>query len=63
MYSAVVSKEVTGVALKKHATQHKVVLAIKVFQTIDPNDPNSGGLSRKHIMDLIPHLFIQQSIS
>jgi len=52
MYSAGVSEEVVGRALKDFARREEVVLATKVFAKMG-QDPNSGGLSRKHIMDAI----------
>ncbi len=52
MYSTGVSEEVTGRALKDFARRAEVVLATKVFAKMG-QDPNSGGLSRKHIMDAI----------
>jgi aryl-alcohol dehydrogenase (NADP+) len=49
MYSAGVSEEVTGRALKDFAKRDEIVLATKVYFSY--NDlPNQGGLSRKHIM-------------
>ncbi len=49
MYSAGVSEEVTGRALKDMAKRDEVVIATKVY--FPYNDvPNQGGLSRKHIM-------------
>ncbi len=53
MYSLGVSEEVTGRALRDFARREEVVLATKVFFPHNDNDPNSGGLSRKHIMDAI----------
>ena len=48
-YSAGVSEQVTGRALKDFAKRDEVVIATKVF--FNYNDlPNQGGLSRKHIM-------------
>jgi aryl-alcohol dehydrogenase (NADP+) len=52
MYSTGVSEEITGRALKDFARREEVVLATKVFAKMG-QDPNSGGLSRKHIMDAI----------
>ena len=51
MYSLGVSEEVTGRLLRQYARREEVVVATKVFFTMNPDDPNSGGLSRKHIMD------------
>jgi aryl-alcohol dehydrogenase-like predicted oxidoreductase len=53
MYSRGVSEEVTGTLLRRHAAREDVVIASKVFFTWDEDRPNSGGLSRKHIMDAI----------
>jgi aryl-alcohol dehydrogenase-like predicted oxidoreductase len=53
MYSRGVSEEVTGTLLDRHADREDVVIASKVFFTWDQAKPNSGGLSRKHIMDAI----------
>ncbi len=52
VYSSGVSEEVTGRALKDFARRGEVVLATKVFTKMG-EDPNSGGLSRKHILDAI----------
>jgi aryl-alcohol dehydrogenase (NADP+) len=49
MYSAGVSEEVTGRALKDFARRDEVVLATKVYFPYN-DKPNQGGLSRKHIM-------------
>jgi len=51
-YSAGVSEEVTGRALKEFAKREEVVVATKVFYAWN-DKPNQGGLSRKHIMDAI----------
>lgn len=53
MYSNGVSEEITGRLLKEFARREEVVVATKVFFHHNDNDPNSGGLSRKHIMDAI----------
>ncbi|MDX1688109.1 MAG: aldo/keto reductase [Candidatus Promineifilaceae bacterium] len=53
MYSAGVSEEVTGRALRDFAGREEVVVATKVYFPTDEEDPNAGGLSRKHIMDAI----------
>ena len=52
MYSLGVSEEVTGRALRDFARRDEVVIATKVFHPMS-DDPNAGGLSRKHIMDAI----------
>jgi aryl-alcohol dehydrogenase-like predicted oxidoreductase len=51
VYSYGVSEEVTGRLLREFTTRHEVVVASKVFSRMNPDDPNSGGLSRKHIME------------
>ena len=33
--------------------REKFVIATKCFNFLDPSNPNSGGLSRKHIMDSV----------
>jgi len=53
MYSAGVSEEVTGRALREFARREEVVVATKVYFPTNPDDPNARGLSRKHIMDAI----------
>ena len=53
MYSRGVSEEVTGTLLDRHAAREDVVIASKVFFTWDTDKPNSGGLSRTHIMAAI----------
>ena len=52
MYSYGASEEVVGNLLKEFARRDEVVLATKVFQPMS-QDPNDGGLSRKHIMSSI----------
>lgn len=53
MYSKGVSEEVLGKSLKRFGvSRESVVIATKVFFPLK-DDPNSGGLSRKHIMDAI----------
>ncbi|MDT8307344.1 MAG: aldo/keto reductase [Anaerolineae bacterium] len=53
MYSLGVSEEVTGRALRDFARREEVVVATKVYFHTNDDDPNAGGLSRKHIMDAI----------
>jgi aryl-alcohol dehydrogenase-like predicted oxidoreductase len=48
MYSLGVSEEVTGRWLREYADLDSVVLATKVFMPMS-DQPNQGGLSRKHI--------------
>jgi len=52
IYSTGVSEEILGSALKDFARRDEVVIATKVFQKMS-QDPNDGGLSRKHIMSSI----------
>ena len=52
-YSRGVSEQVTGRLLREFAQREEVVIATKVFFKQNDDDPNSGGLSRKHIMDAI----------
>ena len=52
MYSRGVSEEVLGRAIKDLARRDEVVIATKVFYPVEEY-PNSGGLSRKHIMSAI----------
>lgn len=52
MYSLGVSEEILGRALADMAERSEVVIASKVYFKMG-QDPNSGGLSRKHIMDAI----------
>jgi aryl-alcohol dehydrogenase (NADP+) len=51
-YSLGRSEEIVGRALRELASREKVVIATKVFFKMG-DDPNSGGLSRKHILDAI----------
>ncbi len=52
MYSLGISEEVTGRALRDFASRDEVIIATKVYFP-GSKDPNSGGLSRKHIMTAI----------
>ena len=52
MYSAGVSEEVVGRALKSFAKRDQVVIATKGFWPMGEG-PNDRGLSRKHLMDAI----------
>jgi aryl-alcohol dehydrogenase (NADP+) len=58
-YSRGVSEEVTGRALKDYANRDEIVIATKVYFSYN-DQPNMGGLSRKHIMmaveDSLRHL-------
>jgi aryl-alcohol dehydrogenase (NADP+) len=49
MYSAGMSEEVTGRALKDFARREEVIIATKVYFSYN-DKPNQGGLSRVHIM-------------
>jgi aryl-alcohol dehydrogenase-like predicted oxidoreductase len=51
-YSLGVSEEVVGRALRDFARRDAVVIATKVFYPLT-DDPNDGGLSRRHIMKAI----------
>lgn len=51
-YSLGVSEEVLGRALRDFCPRDQVVIATKVFYPLT-NDPNAGGLSRRHIMQAI----------
>lgn len=50
MYSLGSSEEIVGRAIRDFAKRDEVVIATKVFFPLNPNDPNSGGLSRKAIL-------------
>lgn len=52
MYSAGVSEEVTGRALRDFARREEVVIASKVFHPVN-DKPNMGGLSRVHILQAV----------
>jgi aryl-alcohol dehydrogenase-like predicted oxidoreductase len=45
------SEEVTGEALKRNGKRHRIVLATKVHGTMDDDDPNAYGSSRRHIIE------------
>lgn len=51
-YSAGVSEEVVGRALRDFARREEVVIATKVFYPVKSH-ANAGGLSRKHIMEAV----------
>jgi aryl-alcohol dehydrogenase-like predicted oxidoreductase len=51
-YSLGVSEEVVGRALKDFAPRDKVIIATKVFYPLT-DDPQDGGLSRRHILKAI----------
>src|ERR687893_1134619 len=50
VYSRGRSEEVTGAALKRNGKRQQVVLATKVHGTMDDDDPNMEGNSRRHII-------------
>lgn len=53
MYSNGRSEEIVGNQLRRiggTSWRDRFVIATKVFNPMDPNDPNARGLSRKHIM-------------
>lgn len=55
VYSMGESERILGKALNDYANRDDIVLATKVHQTMRPNRPNGGGLSRKAIMSEIDH--------
>ncbi len=50
VYSRGRSEEVTGEALKRNGKRAQIVLATKVHGTMDDDDPNMAGSSRRHII-------------
>jgi aryl-alcohol dehydrogenase-like predicted oxidoreductase len=44
------SEEIIGKVLAQNGKRNRIVLATKVFFPMDADDPNSGGLSRRHII-------------
>jgi aryl-alcohol dehydrogenase-like predicted oxidoreductase len=44
------SEEIIGQALSRDGQRSRIILATKFFFPMNPNDPNSGGLSRRHIV-------------
>lgn len=50
IYSIGESERILGKAIRDYANREDVVIATKVHQTMRPDRPNSGGLSRKEIM-------------
>lgn len=50
VYSRGKSEEATGAALKRNGKREHVFLATKVHGTMDDNDPNMQGTSRRHIV-------------
>lgn len=51
VYSRGRSEEVTGEALKRNGKRQQIVLATKVHGTMDDDDPNAHGTSRRHIIE------------
>src|SRR4029079_5857288 len=51
VYSRGRSEEVTGAALKRNGKRQQIVLATKVHGTMDDDDPNAQGSSRRHIIE------------
>src|SRR5262249_25044590 len=51
VYSHGGSEEVLGRALQRNKQRHRVVLATKVYGTMDAQDPNARGTSRRHIIE------------
>ena len=51
VYSRGRSEEVTGEALKRNGKRYEIVLATKVHGTMDDDDPNAYGSSRRHIIE------------
>ena len=51
VYSYGRSEEIVGEALRRNGQRKRVVLATKVYGRMDPDDPNAGGLSRRHIVE------------
>ncbi len=44
------TEKIIGEALSRNGKRNRIVLATKVFFPMDPSDPNSSGLSRRHIL-------------
>ncbi len=44
------SEEIIGKVLSENRRRDRVILATKVWGHMDPDDPNAGGLSRKHLI-------------
>ena len=51
VYAAGRSEEITGEALKRNGRRQHVVLATKVHGSMDADDPNARGNSRRHIIE------------
>ena len=50
VYSHGLSEEVVGEGLQRNGKRDRIVLATKVHGQMDPDDPNSSGNSRRHII-------------
>ena len=57
VYSRGRSEEVTGEALKRNGKREQIVLATKVHGTMDDDDPNAQGNSRRHIIAQVRRQF------
>lgn len=44
------SEEILGVAVKQSGIRDRLVIATKVHSSMNPDDPNASGLSRRHII-------------
>jgi aryl-alcohol dehydrogenase-like predicted oxidoreductase len=44
------SEEIVGRAIRESGRRDRLIIATKVFQVVDPDDPNGGGLSRRHVI-------------
>jgi aryl-alcohol dehydrogenase-like predicted oxidoreductase len=51
VYSRGRSEEVVGKALQRNGKRYGIVLATKVRQCMDDEDPNAEGISRRHIIE------------
>ncbi len=51
VYGRGTSEEVTGEALKRNGKRQRIILATKVHGTMDDDDPNAWGTSRRHIIE------------
>jgi aryl-alcohol dehydrogenase-like predicted oxidoreductase len=49
------AETIIGKALRQNGKRHRIVLATKVFGSMDASDPNAGGLSRRHIIQAVEH--------